>query len=421
MNFLFTLTGFIRMEVVIAEVLPSIKSCTIYGKCYQSFEGLKSIETEKSNCNFIFKDESRLEIIFPSGTSLVSNSVSGFNYDGSSVVLRAQIDDKTILVDGLLTELINDVEDLKPYKNDFIHFKPDTEVCVTCRYCSTEITDFVKFRRTCQLPSVNWEHASEDWFCCLEKPVKENLKPHSLQPNEDECFYAQLFYLLNKNNLAKEFVLKDNTVVCNECNFHIGDICQGNAKFWRHSIKWMDKSKNILYFQTETESLISLFDNIDRDNFGVNCRLVLEKQSSPKEFIFMVTMNTNLKFLMSSNVFFGKKITSDFGRNGIEKDPIKEGNSIPIKKLCINSEDTSYNKTSISIELNKYKVIKLLFKHKIGEDEETGSWVDDINVHILPCGDRFFDTTLINLNNSNNLLPKQSNRIDDMLIGYVIR
>nr|XP_053637308.1 E3 ubiquitin-protein ligase E3D-like [Cherax quadricarinatus] len=295
------------------------------------------------------------------------------------------------LMHNSMMECINCIRNFgKTLKNFFA----DTFGSAHCKKCPNCVFTKVKFRRVMPLPSVDWDHSSENWFCHLHGEHGQKLKPASLQPQHDECFYTELYFLMH-NSMMECINAKcdDGMLKCSGCGTLLGENTDLLVKIWALNLKWLTQQGEVIYDRNSSEILLSLFHSIDKDNFGVNCQLVLEVQTVPKKYMYMVTMNTNQKLLVSDV----SNLTSC--------EPV-------VQKLCLEDKD---------ISLKKIYAIKLLYLIKEGEDSQTGQWVDDIGVHIIPCSSLFFHEVKTMLENSTYFLPDNVKVIENMNIGYIVK
>merc|ERR1712198_746724 len=79
------------------------------------------------------------------------------------------------------------------------------------------------------------------------------------------------------------------------------------------------------------------------------------------------------------------------------------------------------DKDIVAISLKKLYAIKLLYMVKDNEDAQTGDWVDDVHVSILPCTKAFFDHSLSLLEMSSSALPPETRNVDSMTVGYLLK
>ncbi|KAK3881171.1 hypothetical protein Pcinc_014376 [Petrolisthes cinctipes] len=78
-------------------------------------------------------------------------------------------------------------------------------------------------------------------------------------------------------------------------------------------------------------------------------------------------------------------------------------------------------KRELEIRLRCVYAVKLLYQVKEGEDEETGGWVDDVNVHIIPCSVSMLEEVRDKLITSTSYLPTNMKVIDDLSVGYIVK
>ncbi|XP_068248954.1 E3 ubiquitin-protein ligase E3D-like [Palaemon carinicauda] len=389
------------MLQVLAEILPNIKVCNIY-IISANGERCEKVDICKSECILEFEDKPTVTISLPRGTYLVPDVITDINQNGDTLFIRASLDENCSLISTLSAELGSNA-------GNFCINEPLHDImigkCISghCKKCHHAFQKDVTFRRVLPLPSVDWDHSSEGWFCHVHGEESKNLKPASLVPNHDECFYSELFFLLNSSALDSMNVYHNdeddgNDLKCSNCRDSLGEKGTSTLKLWTHSVKWIHSNDTVLFSKSIESILDSLFENIDKDNFGVNCRLVLST-GMPKVYLFMVTMNTNQKLLLSES-------HSD--------DDLLEDPEFSQGKRSRSGNDTDVN-------LRKRFAIKLLYKIKEDDDDESGSWQDDVNVHILPCSSSFFTDVRSLLESSSMYLPLEMRTFQNMKVGYVMK
>ncbi|XP_045584023.2 E3 ubiquitin-protein ligase E3D [Procambarus clarkii] len=396
------------MSRVLIEVLPNIQACNMYITLPPDTTCQK-ILVDKSECSVELQDGNIVCLKIPRGTYLVSNSVTGITQVSNIITARAQISEMTSLITALGGNILND-GDTKFLDTELNTSLSGSLVSARCKKCLTYVFSNVKFRRVMPLPSVDWDHSSEDWFCHLHAEHGNKLKPTSLQPNPDECFYTELFFLVHSNLLeCMNAECDDSIVKCSKCRVLLGEKANLSVKVWTLSLEWVTQQDKTIYNRNSAEILISLFHNIDKDNFGVNCRLVLQAQTNPNKYLYMVTMNMNQKLLVSDISEFAScetMLQESYGdREGMHCNSSK--------KLCLEKRK--------DISLKKIYAIKLLYLVKKGEDSQTGEWVDDINVHIIPCSISLLDEVKTMLEKSTYFLPDNVKTIENMNLGYIIK
>ncbi|XP_064095970.1 E3 ubiquitin-protein ligase E3D-like [Macrobrachium nipponense] len=388
------------MLQVLAEILPNIKVCNIYITSSYG-ERCEKVDLCKAECILEFEDGTTMIISLPRGTYLVPQEITDINQDGDTLFVRASLDETCSLISTLSAELGGNIGNLCAAAplHDIMVGK-----CVSCycKKCHSAFQKDVTFRRVLPLPSVDWDHSSEGWFCHVHGEESKNLKPASLAPNHDECFYSEFFFLLNcsaLNSMNIYYDDDDNDFKCSNCRDSLGEKGSSTMKLWTHSVKWIHSDDETVLFSKSVESILhSLFENIDKDSFGVNCRLVLSTDN-PKLYLFMVTMNTNQKLLLSES-------HSD--------DELLEDGDASQGKKARTGNDTN-------VKLRKRYAIKLLYQIKEGDDDESGSWQDDVNVHILPCSSSFFTDVRSLLESSSMYLPPAMRTFQNMKVGYVMK
>ncbi|NWH58475.1 UBE3D ligase, partial [Geococcyx californianus] len=98
-------------------------------------------------------------------------------------------------------------ESLKPQKNYVFY----------CQSCGDIIVKDRKFFRVLPLPSEHWSALVEEW-CCHPDPFARS----TLQPQNDDCFLGDTFFLLNSGNESHKS--KENTrVICKRCKTILGE------------------------------------------------------------------------------------------------------------------------------------------------------------------------------------------------------
>ncbi|XP_042864408.1 E3 ubiquitin-protein ligase E3D-like [Penaeus japonicus] len=413
------------MTQVLVEVLPNIQACNLYITLPTDKSPCQEITADKYMCVIKVRNGEDLILKFPKGTSLVPGTVSKVTQDDGHVTARAQLDEKTSLLSTLSADLLSNVgpafSDCSPA---FSEIPKDSPVTAQCKQCRRVLLSKVRFRRVLPLPSVDWDQASEGWFCHLHGSEGEKLKPSSLQPAIDDCFYSELHFLIHKDMALDCVSPKNNNceLRCCGCQSSLGVRSkQSGLKLWTHSLMWVrSEDKQILFGKDVSGILLSLIHNIDKDNFGVNCRLVLkvsheDEAATEPEFLYLVTMNTHQKLLLPE----GLSLTGSSDRKysaANEAGDLGGDEAFPSEKRPrVDQGDTS------EVSLRRVYAIKLLYLFKRGEDDLTGSWVDDVNVHILPCSRSFLQEVRAMLEASAACLPKTMKTVESMSLGFVVK
>ncbi|KAK7070366.1 hypothetical protein SK128_027272 [Halocaridina rubra] len=391
------------MLQVLAEELPNIQVCNFYISWTGSLSCQK-VRSEKSSCVIEFDNDSLATLSLPNGTYLVPCELH-YKQNGNMVAVRAQMDETASLINSLGADLLSDAGVLfttEPLQNVMV----GQNITAQCKECHSQVYPNICFSRVLPLPSLDWDHSSEGWFCHLHGDDGKNLKPTSMIPGQDDCFYSELFFLLNDCYLEHMSVdcNVNNTILCKACRNSLGEHLKPSLKLWTHNIEWIDSNGQIAYSKNVSDILLRLFHNIDKDNFGVNCRIALKTQS-PLMYLFLVTMNTNQKLLLSH-------LDSNNGGDKTLTD-------------VVNGEQNSNKRTkqdkNCDLKLRKVFAVKLLYQVKIGDDEETGLWQDDVDVHILPCCKSFFERVKSLLDMSSTLLPSDVRTVNNMIVGYILK
>ncbi|KAG7170293.1 E3 ubiquitin-protein ligase E3D-like isoform X2 [Homarus americanus] len=399
------------MPQVLFEVLPNILACNMYITLPPGAGYYQKMLVSKSDCTIELQDGETFVIKIPKGSYLVPNSATGIIQKENIITARAAISEMTSLISTLSGDILS-TNITSSMDTELSSSMSDSLVSAHCKQCLKHLCTNIKFRRVLPLPSVDWDQASEGWFCHLHAEDGHKLKPASLQPEHDECFYTELFFLIHPRMM--DFINAEHngcTISCSGCKMILGEKTSQSIKLWAQNLSWLQDDGKIIYDRSISEILLSLFHNIDRDNFGVNCRLVLQPLTMAKKYLYMVTMNTNQKLLVSD---VPQCVSSETILKKSNKE--KEGsqvNGAPTKKLRVASEK--------EICLKKVYAIKLLYLVKEDEDEQTGEWVDDVNVHIIPCSNSFFQEVKCILENSSHCLPDNIRAIENMSLGYIIK
>ncbi|XP_037794674.1 E3 ubiquitin-protein ligase E3D-like [Penaeus monodon] len=418
------------MTQVLVEVLPNIQACNLYITLPTDRGPCLEITADKYLCIIKLRNGDGLTIKFPKGTSLVPGTVSKITQDGSHITARAQLDEKTSLLSTLSADLLSTVgpaiSDTSP---TFSEILKDSLVSAQCKQCRRVLLSDVRFRRVLPLPSVDWDQSSEGWFCHLHGSEGEKLKPSSLQPARDDCFYSELHFLVHKDTTVDCVSPNNNNceLACCGCQASLGVRSkQSVLKLWAHSLMWVRSEDNQIVFGKDVSGiLLSLIHNIDKDNFGVNCRLVLEvsheeEAAAEPEFLYLVTMNTNQKLLLPEKLALSgtsdKKYSLSVNSDKMEADNLASNKSFPSEKRPrVHQDDIS------EVILRRVYTIKLLYLFKRGQDDITGSWIDDVNVHILPCTRSFLLEVKAVLEASVACLPQAMRRVENMSVGYIVK
>ncbi|KAG0722446.1 E3 ubiquitin-protein ligase E3D [Chionoecetes opilio] len=398
------------MAQVLMEVLPNIHIGNIYITLPEISDSCRDIVVEKSE--FLMQLQSGQEVCLqlPRGMCLVPDAARSVNHEGQVVTVRVQLDEKTALINTLVADLMSD-SDFQSGTEGMSSIPSNIVLSAHCKLCEHQVFECVKFQKVLPLPSVDWEQASEDWFCHIQKEDGDKLKPASLQPEEDECFYTELFFLLHCNLMDYLEHAKPNAgpeLKCVKCNLSLGVQIHESIKMWTHNLVWKNEEGDAVYSTDVSKIMLTLFRNIDKDNFGVNCRLVLQLSSVPKRYLYMVTMNTNQKLLISSEDL--QLLHS--GRN--EKDNREENLECAAAKRVRESGRSE-------VKLQAVFGVKLLYTEKEGEDEESGEWADSLHVHLIPCSDSFYKEVKSLLEATNSCLPVNIRFVEKMKVGYIIK
>ena len=394
------------------EVLPNIQVGNIYITLPEISKSFQDIVVEKSECVVQLQSGEEVCLQLPRGTCLMPDVARCINQDGQVVTFRVQLDEKTSLINTLASDLMSD-SDLQTVSLMSSTLSNVMLSCY-CKLCEQQVFECVKFQRLLPLPSVDWEQASEDWFCHLHKEDGEKLKPASLHPEEHECFYTELFFLLHRNLMEYMEHTKSTNgleINCVKCNNSLGVQMHQSIKLWTHNLVWKGEEGDIVHRTDISAIMIMLFRNIDKDSFGVNCRLVLQLVTAPKRYLYMVTMNTNQKLLISedSKLFKSGKNVKENQR----EENLPGGGCVAVKRARESGRT--------EVKLQAVFGVKLFFIEKEGDDEETGEWADNVHVHLIPCSDSFFRGVKTLLETTNSCLPENIRKVENMKVGYIIK
>ncbi|XP_071524932.1 E3 ubiquitin-protein ligase E3D-like [Panulirus ornatus] len=399
------------MYQVLVEVLPNILACNMYIKVPDNAGRCWNMLVSQSECIIELQNGMEILIKIPRGTSLVPNRIRGVIQEANIITARAQIDERTSLISVLSGDILSDTS-TGCLNTQLSNAMEKSLVSAFCKQCQKPLCWNVKFRRVLPLPSVDWDQASEGWFCHLHADDSSKLKPPSLQPAPDECFYTELFFLIHNSMMGSlNAVCDGNDIHCFGCKMPFGVKTNQSVKIWTHSIVWLQEHGEIIFNRNESEIMLSLFRNIDRDNFGVNCRIVLQVSTVPKKYLFMVTMNSNQKLLVSDASPFFTSETLLKGLNGQREG--FHGDGAPAKRARMVDKKDVY--------LKKLYAVKLLYHVKEVEDIQTGEWFDDVHVHIIPCSNSFFQEVKSGLESSTRWLPESMRIIENMNVGYIVK
>jgi len=383
------------MAAVLVEVLTNLKICNFYIGFPGDVGDISSVVVKSKECTVKLQDGQIISFKTPKGIEFDPEIFNTLTQDGNTLIVRTKLNEKSSLlslVRGNLGDALKCLTAKEPLSESMI----DSTVSAQCQKCNKEFCSGITFRRVLPLPSLDWDAASEGWFCHLHGDHKNNLKPKSLLPGSDECFYTELFFSVHKD-ILKYFNVekKSDKICCLNCKVPLGDIkLLDNVKLWAHNIVWT-KQGQILHNKDVNDILVDLFQNINKDNFGVNCRLVLKSCSETKRFLYMITMNTNMQLMVPKS---DEDLDIDFDN-----------------RTCMGDKDI------VNISLKKLYAVKLLYMLKDEEDAQTGEWVDDVHISILPCSQAFFDNALSLLEMSSSVLPLETRNVDNMTLGYLFK
>ncbi|KAK4316302.1 hypothetical protein Pmani_012522 [Petrolisthes manimaculis] len=406
------------MFQVLAEVMPNIATCNIYITLPDDELLYQTVVINKQECIFSFNGGSELCLKLPRGSWLDPNTVKNIKQEGNILTARLQMDKQASVISALAADILGDSSNCEENAAPS-HTLVNTQLVAQCTKCKNKVLRDVEFNRVLPLPSVDWEQASEDWFCHLHETDSQKLKPRSLQPALDDCFYTSVFFLIHSELLTRGTTTEssESDVYCNGCSLSLGTRSGQSAKLWTHSIVWLQECERILYQKDAVEIVLSLFHNIDKDNFGVNCRLVLQSQTLPRLYLYMITMSTNHKLLISqdsSNGGIMDELDHETvnGSNCTKRNCETDMEDVGSKRMC---------KRELEMRPRCVYAVKLLYQVKEGEDEETGGWVDDVNVHIIPCSVSMLEEVRDKLITSTSYLPTNMKVIDDLSVGYIVK
>ncbi|CAL4247907.1 unnamed protein product [Meganyctiphanes norvegica] len=383
------------MAAVLVEVLPNLKICNFFIAFPGDVGDIASVHIKSKECNVRLQYGQTISIKTSKGIELDPEIIIKPTQDGNTLIVRTKLSEKSSvlsLVRANLCDALNCLTAMEPLSESMV----DSTVLAQCQQCRKDLCSGIIFRRVLPLPSLDWDAASEGWFCHLHGDHGNKLKPKSLLPGSDECYYTELYFSVHKH-ILKYFNVEKNsdTLFCLNCKAPLGDVnLHDNVKLWSHSIVWT-KDGQILHNKKVNDILVDLFQNINKDNFGVNCRLVLESFSETKKYLYMITINTNMQLL-------GPKIDEDLDENFCNR-------------TCDGDADI------VNISLKKMYAVKLLYMLKDKEDAQTGEWVDDVHVSIIPCSQAFFDNALSLLEMSSSALSPETRTVDNMTVGYLFK
>ncbi|NWI99317.1 UBE3D ligase, partial [Crypturellus undulatus] len=155
------------------------------------------------------RGEACVAVTLPVGISIAPSSCRGLHYlPGEGLHLRLQVHVGSSTSPALSVELVSTLsESLKPQKCYSFY----------CQSCGNIIRQEGKFLRVLPLPSENWSALVEEW-CCHPNPFARSV----LQPQKDDCFLGDTFFLLNSRNESHKS--KENTrVICTRCKMVLGE------------------------------------------------------------------------------------------------------------------------------------------------------------------------------------------------------
>lgn len=332
------------------------------------------------------------------------------SHEEEVITVRVKLDEKTSLINTLAADLMSDtLSESTPPSTTL----SDTLLSGQCKACKQQVFEPVKLGKVLPLPSVDWEQASEGWFCHIHKEDGQRLKPTSLHPGQDECFYTELFFLFNHSVLKHTKLANPvdrQQINCAKCNLSLGVLVHQSAKLWTHNLVLKNEDEGVVFSTDVSTIMLALFRNLEKDNFGVNCRLVLHLQTLPKKYLYMVTMNINQKLLISKD--------SELLHLGMSEQERQLETDFPTECVAVKRARES---SQSEVWLQSVFGVKLLFAVKEGDDAETGEWADSVHVHLIPCSDSFFKEVKAILEASNSCLPKNIRFIENMKVGYIIK
>ncbi|XP_076042495.1 uncharacterized protein LOC143026274 [Oratosquilla oratoria] len=386
-------------EVAVAEVLPTIHACNVYVTLLDQVI-VDDVHIEEDKSVIELENKQKLTIVFPKTVECVSNSVSGLKAEGRSIVFRVQTKQKTNILSFICSDLYGELMKLSG-STDLSTAICGDPVLFKCAKCEITFISPLEFERSRPLPSLNWDHISETWFCHNPHGKDKGItKPSEIKPELGDFLYTDFSFLINTDHKQNmETLIEKNDIMCKNCGNNLGKMDLSKLLLWTHSVQLTKASGKVVHAISALGILVKLFEKQEQDSFGVNCRLVLENNMmQPKQYLYLVTMDTNMNLLLALE---GKKLEPDSEEESEKKKA----------KVCSNFE----------FALEKKHAIKLLFSYKVGDDDESGEWVDDIHVNIIPCNQDFFVNVHEWLLKSSSWLPYSQRKVGTMTIGYILK
>ncbi|KAL7644311.1 UNVERIFIED_CONTAM: hypothetical protein RMT77_005138 [Armadillidium vulgare] len=378
---------------ILCELLPVIDTFNIYIRLGNEKEVIENVEITGNSVIIRMKTSSDKDsfIVHLNGVHLMKNECCKFVRESNWVYFRAQLAYRTKIINSLVADLSGELPFLLPNSDKLIKFL-NVPLQLQCR-CNFSLTDFIVYKKICPLPTADWDHISEHWFCHLHDSEKKFVKNKDLNPKENELFFNELFFNINSKSLSVDLLNDD--LRCRSCSAIIGCQKRNSYKLWTNEVQWIDESKKIVCAQEVSEILFTLLENLEKDSVGSCLRIVLESGNPKKELLYLVTMDKFLNLYVSENCSLMSLLNTN-----CDTHPLNSFNHISLKKV---------------------RAIKVLFKHKVEVDDESGLWVDDINVQVFQVNDNFFSSVLKMLKHSNLCFPETLRIVNDLNVGYILK
>ncbi|KAF2366188.1 Ubiquitin-conjugating enzyme E2-binding protein [Trinorchestia longiramus] len=402
---------------ITVEVLSSLQLCNVHVLWPDVVEEADvSVTTGKTHFLLKIKDNSEITVKCPKSVQFQCGDYKCSVVDGRKLCIRVALDTKACLMDSICSDLASDIRSLSlktPY--DVLQGTPLT---VTCSSCGATVSESVQFDRIRQMPAADWNHASEEWFCCAHGAQNEMLKSGTVAPRLNDCFFSDLFFLVKREVLSDKVRYDcEQNAVCRGCENIFGVQVESDVKLWTHRIIWVDSSDStrVVYSQCEQDLMVTLIDHLSDDSFGANSRIVFVKPTKPPVYLYMAVIGTNLTLLRST----GMNSSANHKKVDEQSEIVCQGKRSRSGESEKRSRPNIIGKEDTQVLLKKLNVIKVSYKVVSGDSDETDQWADDVNVHLLHCAESFFDAILESITDSGiDLQPAVGS---DELFGYIER
>lgn len=375
---------------IIAEFLPLIHTVNMYVNASIS-DDVKHIEIKDE---VILKPDTNskpFKICLGKNIPLQPNSLSGLSRESGWLSFRLQLKPKANMINCLVGQIIKDMPSLNLNSESQLVNRPLELQCS----CGFSLSNRITFKRVCELPSQELFSASENWFCHLQEDWKKSSLSYKTVPSEEECFYDIISFLLHPTNVTFEPDEFDR-LTCKKCLQNIGIKVGDVIKVWSHQIVWVDKDE-ILHCKSASEVLMSLLSDLEKQNLDTMPHLILE---ADKELLNIIVIDNHLNLLITE--------TSPLNSQGCHTEFTR-----PYKQPKMTHLDF--------IILKKIACLKIFYKFKTSQDEETKKWINDSKCHTITCNSSLLKALTFLLKSSTECIPENLRKVNGFNVGYIVK